>query len=87
MQPISFRILLILISVVLSLKTYGQVCTGSLGDPVINENFGSGTNPGPALSGQQTNMTFLNAECPADGSYTIANSSGDCFSGSSRFNT
>jgi gliding motility-associated-like protein len=82
MQPISFRILLILISVVLSLKTYGQVCTGSLGDPVINENFGSGTNPGPALSGQQTNMTFLNAECPADGSYTIANSSGDCFSGS-----
>jgi gliding motility-associated-like protein len=79
MRPINFRILLILISVWLSLNTYAQTCTGSLGDPVINETFGAGPNPGPALSGQQTNMMYLNAGCPNDGSYTIANSSGSCF--------
>ncbi|MBB3058904.1 gliding motility-associated C-terminal domain-containing protein [Mucilaginibacter gotjawali] len=79
MRPITFRILLILISVLLSFHTYGQTCTGSLGDPIIKVDFGAGPNPGPALSGQQTNMTYLNTSCPNDGQYTIANSSGNCF--------
>jgi len=79
MQPIRFKLFLILISVTLSFHSFGQTCAGSLGDPVINENFGAGTNPGPPLSSAQTNMTYLNTGCPNDGSYTIATNSGNCF--------
>jgi len=80
MRPISFKLfLLIAFCISLSFGLHAQTCNGSLGDPVIDEDFGSGTNPGPPLSGSTTNMTYANAGCPNDGSYTIANSSGDCF--------
>jgi len=58
-----------------------QVCTGSLGDPVINQDFGSGQNPGPPLANGITNLTYTSSNCPDDGQYTIANSltgSGNC---------
>lgn len=48
-------------------------CDGSLGDPVINEDFGSGANPGPPLAGSITNMQYTSSSCPADGQYTIVN--------------
>jgi len=47
-------------------------CVGSLGDPVITETFGSGTNPGDALPAGISNMSF-SSYCPNDGSYTIVN--------------
>ncbi|WP_199137410.1 gliding motility-associated C-terminal domain-containing protein [Pedobacter sp. ASV12] len=51
-----------------------QVCTGSLGDPVINIDFGRGTDAfGPQLSGTLTNYTYM-AGTPNDGQYTIAQS-------------
>ena len=80
MQPISVKLfLLIIFCISLSFRLHAQTCNGALGDPVIDEDFGSGANPGPQLSGSVTNMTYLNAGCPNDGQYTIANSSGDCF--------
>jgi gliding motility-associated-like protein len=69
------------------LHVRGQTCNGSLGDPVIDENFGSGTNPGPPLPNGVTNMTYVNTSCPIDGSYTIANSSGNCFNDAWHFLT
>ena len=62
-------------------QTATQTCDGSLGDPVINQDFGSGPNPGPPLATGITNMTYTPNNCPDDGSYTIANSltgSGNC---------
>ena len=56
-------------------------CNGSLGDPVINQDFGSGANPGAALAPGITNLTYTSNNCPNDGEYTIANSltgSGNC---------
>jgi gliding motility-associated-like protein len=56
-------------------------CSGSLGDPVINQDFGSGSNPGAPLAPGITNLTYTNSNCPDDGEYTIANSltgSGNC---------
>ena len=47
---------------------------GSLGDPVINQDFGSGTNPGARLPFGVTDMTYTANNCPTDGSYTIASS-------------
>ena len=58
-----------------------QVCSGSLGDPVINQDFGQGQNPGPPLANGITNLQYTPNNCPNDGQYTIATSltgSGNC---------
>ncbi len=59
-------------------KAFAQLCEGSLGDPVVNITFGSGSNPGLPL-GSTTNYTYLPNDCPNDGYYTIANSTNSCF--------
>lgn len=59
-----------------------QLCTGSLGDPVVNISFGSGSNPGPPLLASSTNYNYVSTLCPADGNYTVVNSSSGCFGNS-----
>ena len=55
-------------------ETKAQTCSGSLGDPVIYQTFGSGaTNPGPALPPGVTTMQYTTDACPNDGFYTIEN--------------
>jgi len=75
-------ILVALSSVYAGAQTNTQAtCNGSLGDPVINQDFGSGTNPGAPLAAGITNMQYTSNNCPDDGQYTIANSlvgSGNC---------
>ncbi len=56
-----------------------QLCQGSLGDPVVNINFGSGPNPGSALASSITNYNYISGICPNDGFYTIAGSTSNCF--------
>ena len=56
-----------------------QLCTGSLGDPIINITFGSGINPGAPLSAAATNYVFLASDCPRDGQYTVRNNTTACF--------
>ena len=65
-------------------QTAAQTCNGSLGDPVINQDFGSGQNPGQPLPASVTNMQYTSNNCPNDGQYTIYNSlvgSGNCHGG------
>jgi gliding motility-associated-like protein len=57
-----------------------QSCTGSLGDPIVNFTFGSGSNFGPALAQGITSMQYVANACPNDGSYTITNYTTGCFS-------
>jgi gliding motility-associated-like protein len=53
-----------------------QLCTGSLGDPVVNITFGgSGSSTVPTVPG----YTYTNSSCPNDGFYTITNHSANCF--------
>jgi gliding motility-associated-like protein len=81
MRQISLRLFFLLIIVVSVLQAGAQTCTGSLGDPVINQDFGSGTNPGAPLSTVVSNMAYTISNCPNDGEYTIANSlvgAGNC---------
>ena len=59
-----------------------QICTGSLGDPVVNLTFGSGPNPGPTLKPGTTTYAFTNSICPDDGFYTIVNNTSGCFGNS-----
>jgi len=79
MKPFWLKLFLPAIGVLLAMQSYAQVCTGSLGDPVINQDFGSGVNPGAPLSTSVTNYNYYNADCPQDGSYTIANNTNGCF--------
>lgn len=76
----NYRVLFILLVLLLvfSSELPAQLCTGSLGDPVVNITFGSGPNPGPSL-GSLTNYTYVTDGCPGDGYYTVANNIPNCF--------
>lgn len=56
-----------------------QLCQGSLGDPIVNTNFGSGANPGPALAAATTTYQYVANDCPGDGFYTVRNNTSSCF--------
>lgn len=72
---------LFLLTTFYSLKTVGQLCNGSLGDPVVNITFGSGIGPGTALT-SLTNYNYVTNDCPNDGNYTIENATNNCFGSS-----
>jgi gliding motility-associated-like protein len=82
MRPLSTTLLLLVLVLITALNTSAQTCSGSLGDPVINETFGAGASPGqgPPISQAATNYTYVGNQCPNDGTYTIATFSGSCFS-------
>lgn len=57
-----------------------QTCRTSLGDPIVNVTFGSGTNYGPPLpAGTTSSLQYQGANCPADGYYSINNYSTGCW--------
>lgn len=55
---------------------WAQVCTGTLGDPVFTQDFGSPTRTATPIV---TGYTYTSSTCPSDGSYTIANNTSACF--------
>ncbi|SDS80758.1 T9SS type B sorting domain-containing protein [Winogradskyella sediminis] len=56
-----------------STQLYAQLCEGSLGDPVVEINFGSGSGRGSALGTDITAFTYNAAGELDEGEYTIAN--------------
>lgn len=75
------RIFLFALTLGLMFSSKAQICTGSLGDPIVNITFGSGSNPGPALpSSSVVGYQYVNYDCPQDGQYTIRNASVNCHS-------
>jgi len=60
-------------------KNAAVTCTGSLGDPVINQDFGSGSNPGAPLAPGMTTYNYTTNSCPSDGDYAIASNTLGCF--------
>lgn len=48
-----------------------EFCTGSKGDPIFHENFGTGNTSGPPLSAAVTNYNYVTGD-PNDGEYTIS---------------
>lgn len=50
-----------------------QLCSGSLGDPIVNITFGSGTGKGGALDPSTTTYTYSASGRLDEGYYTIAN--------------
>jgi gliding motility-associated-like protein len=75
-----YRVRLFILLTFLSIHAKGQLCSGSLGDPVAVIDFGSGFNTiGQALPAGKTNYTYLNTSCPSDGQYSIVSSTPGCF--------
>ncbi len=74
------RFLLCLPFCYLPLQSFEQLCTGSLGDPVVHINFGTPSSPQyvPPLAG----YTFTSSTCPDDGFYTITDRTSNCFNNS-----
>ncbi len=68
MKKVTFLLLLIFSS----FQSFGQLgfCNGSKGIPIFTEDFGSGTDYGPALPSGVTSYTFI-AGTPDDGLYTL----------------
>jgi gliding motility-associated-like protein len=79
MKPIWLKLFLPAIGLFFAMQSVAQVCNGALGDPVINETFGHGNNPGPQLPSAVTNYSYYGMDCPNDGSYTIASQTNNCF--------
>ena len=74
------RLLLLLLALCAGIKGIAQLCNGSLGDPMVNITFGAGnSSTGFPLTGSVTDYSFVNTDCPNDGSYTIRNSTSLCF--------
>ena len=61
--------------------TIAQTCTGSVGDPIINETFGAGASTfGPPLGpGKTSSLDFQADNCPGDGHYAILNYTSGCW--------
>lgn len=60
---------------------YGQTCQGSLGDPVVHIDFGSGESLFGKSIGQSTNYSFVQTSQFQDGSYTIIKKMGGEYGG------
>ena len=65
----------------LCLTVNAQLCTGSLGDPVVHITFGTGSSGSPLPPGKTT-YTYTPSGCPNDGEYTLNNLTFNCFGGS-----
>ncbi len=63
-----------------TMPVQAQLCSGSLGDPVVNITFGAGG--GNTGYTPTSGYTYTSSTCPNDGYYTIANNTANCFSGS-----
>ncbi|WPU95079.1 gliding motility-associated C-terminal domain-containing protein [Mucilaginibacter sabulilitoris] len=77
MRPPILKLFLLLLFALAFGSAAAQVCSGGLGDPVINQDFGSGAGTGDPLTDDITTLTYT-TNCPEDGSYTITHYSGGC---------
>lgn len=78
-------VLSLLFSLLIKFPATAQLCTGSLGEPIVNITFGAGSNPGLPLSAASTNYSFVSNDCPNDGFYTVRSNTGisaSCFGSS-----
>ncbi len=73
-------IYLFMVTLILPNKANSQFCTGSLGDPVVNIDFGNGT--GSSTFTPPPGYIYTSSSCPNDGYYTITTNTSGCFGNS-----
>ncbi|SEW46871.1 gliding motility-associated C-terminal domain-containing protein [Chitinophaga sp. YR573] len=73
-NKISFYLFILFGTIISSGNADAQLCTGSLGDPIVNINFGTGTGRGTSLGSSVTAYSYSSSGELGEGYYTIANS-------------
>ena len=73
--------LIIIVLLINTVVLNAQLCSGSLGSPVVNITFGSGYVTPSSIPGFTTTYPYVGSSCPLDGYYTIMSSSPYCFGG------
>lgn len=73
------RIIYAVIMAMVCQTSWAQLCQGSLGDPIVNITFGSGSNPGSPLPAAATGYQYLAVDCPNDGQYAVRNRTENCY--------
>ncbi|MES1214863.1 MAG: T9SS type B sorting domain-containing protein [Bacteroidota bacterium] len=76
------RFFILSVALLLTFAARAQLCSGSLGDPVVNITFGSGSGSDPTGYAPTSSYVFTSSSCPNDGFYTITNYSSNCFGNS-----
>jgi len=80
---LSFRIFFRFIASALIILSYSkisaQLCTSSVGDPVVKITFGQNAITSSPPYVPSTLYTYTTSTCPVDGSYTITNRTSNCF--------
>lgn len=78
-----------IIALFLFTYSYSQTCTGSVGDPIVNITFGTGSSQfGPPLpSGTTSSLSYEGANCPSDGNYAITNYTTGCWPSDVKWHT
>lgn len=66
--------LFLLVFLINSATVYSQLgfCTGNSGEPIFNEDFGTGLTNGPQLPAGVTTYQYVGSGTPSDGQYTIS---------------
>ncbi|MGI8636707.1 MAG: gliding motility-associated C-terminal domain-containing protein [Segetibacter sp.] len=72
-------IILLILVVAANTTTTAQICTGSLGDPIVQISFGFGSNSGVALDRGQTSYEYSQDMCPRQSQYSLITESVNCF--------
>lgn len=75
------RYCLIVLSFFICSSASAQLCNGSLGEPVVNINFGNKNSTAGPLRPGVTNLGYVTG-CPIDGNYSIVNAAFGCFGSS-----
>jgi gliding motility-associated-like protein len=60
-------------------KSKAQLCTGSLGDPIVNIAFTFPSGSPVPLGNPTTTYNYVTTTCPVDGSYTLTANTSSCF--------
>ena len=76
------RYCLFVFYLLINLCASAQLCTGSLGEPVVNISFGNKNIAAGPLRPGVTNLGYAASGCPIDGNYNITNAAIGCFSSS-----
>lgn len=72
------RAVVCFVAVIICTVASAQLCSGSLGDPVVNITFGAGVGPGAALSAATTSYRYTTDACPLNGFYSLLNKGVEC---------
>lgn len=79
-MKVCFLILALSFFSIFTLNINAQSCNSSIGDPVLNETFGSGISVyGPPLAFGITNLIYQTKDCPLDGYYSIRSFTSRCY--------